>query len=157
MLDFSALYNQRSKLNKFIQENDLKSIKSLLVESYMNLNYTDSVDGQTPLHKTCQTGNIAIAKLLIEYGACQNIQNNAGWFPMHLASYYGHMDIFFLLIKSAQTSSAKVNIKPLHIDSEYSDKDSDDELSSTCVSDNDDESDQESDQLNEKFNMFNLD
>ena len=98
MLDFSALYNQRSKLNKFIQENDLKSIKSLLVESYMNLNYTDSVDGQTPLHKTCQTGNIAIAKLLIEYGACQNIQNNAGWFPMHLASYYGHMDIFFLLI-----------------------------------------------------------
>ena len=143
MIDFTGLYRQRSMLNEAILKSNLKQIKAIL-SKYMNLNYIDSKTGQTPLHVSCKSGNIAITKLLVENGACQNIQNNNGWFPIHIASYYGHMEICSYLIRMSKVE------KTLHTcsDSEFSDKELD-SLSSQI--------EQETDELEMQFSSFKLD
>ena len=71
--------------------------KFLKSTDYINLNYIDT-EGESPLHRGCLQGNLDIIKLLVEYGANQSIRNKFGWFPIHIASYYGHMDVFMFLI-----------------------------------------------------------
>ena len=39
----------------------------------------------TPLHYACQAGNLAIAKLLVEYGSNVNIKGFGGTTPLHIA------------------------------------------------------------------------
>jgi ankyrin repeat protein len=121
MIDLTTLYKKRSDLVEYIESNDVKSLKCLLSGTNdslektddiqreigevnqskcipaMNLNFVDR-EGQTPLHRSCISGNLNIVKLLVQYGSSQNIKNNDGWFPIHLASYHGHLDIIKYLI-----------------------------------------------------------
>ena len=125
MIDFTNLYKKRADLVECINKNDIKKLKSLLngdnisidkVEEdegknqsneqsnnlfnknpLINLNFVDR-DGQTPLHRSCQNGNLNIVKLLVQNGSSQNIKNKDGWFPIHIATYFGHFDIVMFLI-----------------------------------------------------------
>lgn len=98
MLDFSNLMKQRAELTNAISTNNTDELAQILKSSnYINLNYVDA-EGETPLHRSCARGNLEMVKLLVQHGANQSIKNKAGWFPIHLASFYGHMDIFLFLI-----------------------------------------------------------
>ena len=56
-------------------------------------------DGNTPLHKACETGDVAeVRKLMLDSYYMINVQNNAGNTPLHWACRYGHCDIVETLI-----------------------------------------------------------
>ena len=146
MLDLTKLYLLRQELNEAIRSKDLKKLSYLLTANErVNLNYLDSTDGQTPLHKSCTTGCLTITKLLVEYGACKSIQNSEGWFPIHLASFYGHMDVvmFFLSLDKRKLSNQSTSML------EKSDEVSFEEAEQSSVD--------EVNEMHHKFTLFNLD
>lgn len=55
--------------------------------------------GSTPLHNMCKKGNIAIAKLLLEYGADQDAKDGSNLTPLHYAAQEGHSEIVELLLR----------------------------------------------------------
>lgn len=159
MLDFTELYNIRSELHNAIKQNDVKKLTLLVSNNepnrrYVNLNYLDTVDGQSPLHKAARLGHAGIVKVLIENGASQHIQSKNGWFPLHLASFFGHMDIVMMLLsgssESVKRNASTESCSEAKIDSESSDKESDDD-------DVDSVGDESDDELNNKFAVFHLD
>jgi ankyrin repeat protein len=98
MLDFTNLIAMRNELTDAIRSNRPEILEKFLKSmSYINLNFVDT-EGETPLHRGCLQGNLEIIKLLVEYGANQSIKNKLGWFPIHIASYYGHIDVLMYLI-----------------------------------------------------------
>ena len=98
MLDFTNLIAQRNELTKAIKSNKPEVLEQFLKSTtYINLNYIDA-EGESPLHRGCLQGNLEIIKLLVEYGANQSIKNKLGWFPIHIASFYGHIDVLMYLI-----------------------------------------------------------
>ena len=97
MFDFSKLTKSRASLLKAITSKDLKYLHKALNGEFINLNFLTK-DGQTPLHECIISGNIEIMQLLVKHGASQHIQNSNGWFPIHLASYYGRMDMIMFLV-----------------------------------------------------------
>lgn len=105
MFDFSSLIKLRADLIESINTNDLRRLSKLLNDNqveevetqYINLNFIDR-DGQTLMHRACRLGNLEILKILVKHGASQNIKNKDEWFPIHLATYYGHFDLVKYLI-----------------------------------------------------------
>jgi len=113
MLDFSGLFKLRSDLIESISANDTKRLYKLLGEDrsdaeseatssnlYVNLNFIDH-DGQTLMHRVCRQGNLDALKLLVKHGASQNLKNKDGWFPIHLATYFGHYELVKFLINES--------------------------------------------------------
>jgi hypothetical protein len=86
------------KINESLTEYEFNQAEETTVK-YLNLNFVDR-EGQTLLHRSCINGNLPIVMLLCEQGACQNIKNNDGWYPIHLASYYGHVQVVKYLIEN---------------------------------------------------------
>lgn len=110
MIDFSKLSKQRAELGDLIGKKDAKKLKSLLTDTFINLNYVDK-DGQTPIHKACMTGSLELVRVLVEFGASQNIKNTHGWYPIHLASYYGYADIvMFMLNEDNFKKESKIDV-----------------------------------------------
>lgn len=110
MLDFSKLSKLRLDLNDAIKREDFDALNKLIgvdndSDRLHNLNYVDR-NGQTPLHLSCGVGNLSIVKLLVESGgANQHIKNQDGWFPIHVASFYGHYDIVMYLLGDEKASN----------------------------------------------------
>ena len=103
MIDLSNLFKLRQQLHDAITSKNIQILKRLLDNvNFINLNYVDK-EGQTPLHRSCRLGNLKIVELLCEHGASQMIINRDGWFPIHLAAYYGHIHIVSYLLKQQQT------------------------------------------------------
>ena len=97
MIDFTELKNVRSRLSKAIISNDIACVERLLQKSFMNLNYLDE-SGNTPLHLTASKGSVQIVKLLVAHGASQHIQDAQGFFPLHVASFCGHIPLMMFLL-----------------------------------------------------------
>jgi len=109
MIDLSNLFKLRQQLHDAITSKNIQILKQLLGNvNFINLNYVDK-EGQTPLHRSCRLGNLKIVELLCEYGASQMIINRDGWFPIHLAAYYGHIHIVSYLLKQQQTKQSENN------------------------------------------------
>lgn len=102
MLDFTRLYKLRKDVCDAIVDEDVNKLNKILLNNYnsINLNYID-IEGQTPLHRGCTNGNLDIVKLLINYGADLNLTNRFGWYPIHIASYFGHVNIVLYLIEKS--------------------------------------------------------
>lgn len=47
-------------------------------------------DGRTPLQAACGRGSLALAKLLVAYGADATRTTREGWSTLHIASYAGN-------------------------------------------------------------------
>ncbi len=102
MLDFSSLTKLRQELDEAVLSDDPCRLSKLISlnengNNFVNVNYICS-DGQTLLHKACKAGNLSMCRVLVENGASQNIKNKQGWFPIHLASYHGHLDVVLFLL-----------------------------------------------------------
>ena len=164
MLDLSSLVNSRNELNQAIEANNMKQLSELLLQGHLNLNYVDSRDGQTPLHKSCTHGHLSATKILVENGASRHIQNDQGWFPIHLASFHGHFEIVIYLlsldkpIMSNKTSDTSLASSPSSVNSDETESEDDKE-----EEDDDDDDDkntfnsQETTELDLQFSLFNLD
>jgi ankyrin repeat protein len=110
MLDFTNLYKLRKDLCEAILKEDLKRLNAILLENdFINLNYIDS-EGQTPLHRSCKIGNIDIVKLLLNNGASLNLTNRHGWYPIHIASYFGYTNLVIYLIQQASSTPDHLSI-----------------------------------------------
>ena len=143
MLDLTSLYMSRSELSKAVDNNDLKRLTQLIIgPKYINLNYLDKSDGQSLLHKACRLGYLSIARFLVENGASQNFQDKCGWFPLHLASFYGHMEIVVYLLGSSGGKATE--------SADDSDKES-------CEEDEEESGSSDVDELDAKFCVFSLD
>ena len=77
-----------------------------------NINKIDSM----ALFDYVQTGNITKVKELIEHGADVNTIDNAGYTPLHVASYQGHTGIVKYLVKHGANVTAKNNMKETPLD-----------------------------------------
>lgn len=63
--------------------------------------------GETQLHQACISGNLELAKRLIDQGHVVNIRDHAGWIPLHEACNHGFKAIVELLL--AKGASAAIN------------------------------------------------
>lgn len=81
--------NLRDKLFRYVKDGRIKSIKSVL-KKHEDVEIDDFVDSRnrTVLHVSCLLGEYAIAKVLINYGASIDVQDNNGNTPLHLALHH---------------------------------------------------------------------
>lgn len=75
--------------------------------------------GETQLHRACITGNLTLARRLIDQGHAVNIRDHAGWLPLHEAANHGFRDIVELLLDSGASINDKGGtncdgVTPLH-------------------------------------------
>ncbi|QYT03661.1 ANK_REP_REGION domain-containing protein [Trichoderma simmonsii] len=72
--------------------------------------------GLTPLHNMCKRGNIAIAKLLLDYGADQDAKDGSNLTPLHYAAQEGHSEIVELLLRFRADPQTKDNSGSIPLD-----------------------------------------
>ncbi|KAI9588181.1 hypothetical protein GQX74_004027 [Glossina fuscipes] len=65
--------------------------------------------GETQLHQACISGNIELARRLIDQGHVVNVRDHAGWLPLHEACNHGYRDIAELLL--VRGAAAAINDK----------------------------------------------
>lgn len=59
--------------------------------------------GETQLHQACISGNLELARRLIEQGHTVNVRDHAGWLPLHEACNHGYRDVVELLLNKGAT------------------------------------------------------
>ncbi|XP_017053094.1 tonsoku-like protein [Drosophila ficusphila] len=61
--------------------------------------------GETQLHQACISGNLELARRLIEQGHTVNVRDHAGWLPLHEAANHGYREIVELLLDKGAASA----------------------------------------------------
>ena len=84
-------------------------IMKLLLKNGADVNSKDERDGYTLLIRASLYGQVDAVKLLLEYGANMDIQNNDGNTAIMLASEAGNNDVVKLLLKNGADVSIKNN------------------------------------------------
>jgi len=85
--------------------------------------------GWTPLHEVAQSehyysrnnGDVLVAQLLLERGADVNVPDDDNRTPLHLASYFGRVEMVLVLLNAGANASAKnaQGQTPLHLVSQH--------------------------------------
>jgi hypothetical protein len=63
-------------------------------------------DNRTPLHVSSQEGHLDAVRMLLDYGAHVNSQDDINWMPLHYASYEGRLEVVQLLLEHDATLDA---------------------------------------------------
>ena len=77
------------KLLELIKEGNADKLDEFLEENgkLVDINYY-SEDGVTPIQQVCQDGgSLAVAKVLVKYGADLRLTSRDGWTPLHMATF----------------------------------------------------------------------
>lgn len=96
-------------------QGDLTTVRSLV--SYgANLNSRNPINASTALHFTCISGNVALAKFLIDNGARLDLKNIGGMTALHIACdrKHGDLAVFLLQQKADCTIRNKAGDSALH-------------------------------------------
>ena len=74
------------------------------LESFLELNgdFVDvnqyGEDGVTPVQRVCQDGGkVAVARVLVKYGADLKLTSRDGWAPLHMASFSGNLQLMMYI------------------------------------------------------------
>jgi ankyrin repeat protein len=70
---------------------------TVLLEMGANVNAA-ACDGNTALHKCAETGNIALARVIINHGGDVCLRNHRGFTPLHCAVFSNHYDVMRLML-----------------------------------------------------------
>ena len=86
---------------------DEKSFHSGEIVPSLKLDHSSSpdVDGSTLLHLACQSGDIAMVELLIQYGAHVNAVDSSGQTPLHRCALHARTACAKLLLSRSVTLS----------------------------------------------------
>ncbi len=101
---------QFEALCKFVLNNGTHDVEEILrrsSETHVLVNQCDD-KGRTALHLAAQSGNLKIAKLLLEHGAIVNSQDDEGETPLHLSNSASMM--MFLLEEGAGANANIPNV-----------------------------------------------
>ena len=83
---------------------DLDQVTSILDSSVIDAN-CQGVDGDSPLHAACYSGQIEVVRLLtLRYNANPNILSRMNRLPLHSACLRGHLDIVHFFVFDLPTS-----------------------------------------------------
>ena len=82
-----------------IDANDLAQLKFALKYHKARINEQDD-KGITVLHRSCLSGQLEAARLLVENGAEVELRDDQGWSCLHYAAFGGHVDIVNFLINT---------------------------------------------------------
>ncbi|KAF3906715.1 Ankyrin-2 [Arthrobotrys entomopaga] len=71
---------------------------------------------RTAFYKAVKSGNLEVVELFLKYGTEVAIEDSRGWTPLHIAAYYGFVDIGELLLEhGADVNLGPGGFTPLHI------------------------------------------
>ncbi|KAJ5995518.1 hypothetical protein N7481_002495 [Penicillium waksmanii] len=101
-------------------ENDVDRAIALLSQG-ARIDYVDSKDGQTPLHKACSSGNSEIVKFIIRRGADVDVRDFLGNTPLHVACSTRNEGAVKLLIEGGADVNQIMNTgeTALHVASNF--------------------------------------
>src|SRR5258707_4405954 len=97
------------------------TVEWLIIELSENVRSQRSTDNATPLHLASQSGNVDIARMLIERGADPTVQSRDGETALHLALREGNVDTARMLIERGvdPTVQNKDEETALHLASQW--------------------------------------
>ncbi|XP_022798795.1 protein phosphatase 1 regulatory subunit 12B-like [Stylophora pistillata] len=101
--------------NIAIEANDLAQLKFALKFHKARINEQDE-KGSTVLHRSCLSGQLEMARLLVENGAELELRDERGWTCLHYAAFGGHVDVVNFLINSCVDVTATSHEGQLAID-----------------------------------------
>eukprot|EP01012_Entosiphon_sulcatum_P017521 TRINITY_DN22284_c0_g1_i1.p1 TRINITY_DN22284_c0_g1~~TRINITY_DN22284_c0_g1_i1.p1 ORF type:complete len:239 (+),score=55.12 TRINITY_DN22284_c0_g1_i1:40-717(+) len=90
-----------AKLFQFCKQGRLEQLEEILTMS--NVNLTDSSPfgwNRSLLHVACQNNQLAVAQLLLKYGANPNLRDSRKQTPLHYACLNNNMPLIQLLIEN---------------------------------------------------------
>jgi ankyrin repeat protein/beta-lactamase regulating signal transducer with metallopeptidase domain len=95
-----------NKLTTAVRSGNIDSVRLQLSASDVNKpNFTS----WTALMEAVKTGNVEIAKLLLEHQANPELRSNQGRTALWIAAYYGHTDVIMLLLNRKAEIDTKDN------------------------------------------------
>ena len=71
----------------------------LLLEAGANVNQVREEDGRTALHVACDDASVELVDTLLSSAADPNVEDYAGWTPLHCAAYMGNPSCIELMIR----------------------------------------------------------
>ncbi|KAF3935071.1 Ankyrin-1 [Dactylellina cionopaga] len=83
----------------FTVSQDFPSSVELLLRAGLDPNITNK-EGVTVLCKAIKSGNIEVIQSLLRYGTDVSAEDSYGWAPLHIAAYYGVVEIGELLLEA---------------------------------------------------------
>ncbi|XP_050796459.1 serine/threonine-protein phosphatase 6 regulatory ankyrin repeat subunit B-like isoform X2 [Gopherus flavomarginatus] len=111
----------RTPLFLAVEAGNLGVCKELLsTHTEAQLSAREKRYGDTVLHASCRKRDVEVAKILVEYGAVVDCQNDEGQTPLHVAAWEGDEALlkFFHHCKAKTTIADKMDRSPLHIAAE---------------------------------------
>ncbi|CAM4512454.1 unnamed protein product [Caretta caretta] len=111
----------RSPLFLAVEAGKLGVCKELLsTHAEAQLSAREKRYGDTVLHASCRKRDVEVAKILVEYGAGVDCQNDEGQTPLHVAAWEGDEALlkFFHHCKANPNVADKMDRSPLHIAAE---------------------------------------
>ena len=97
----SAQADFHSTLQKCLSEQKpLTDLEAYLTDNRdrIDVNQYMGDSGQTPLHLACMQGDVAVAKLLVRYGANPRLTTRDGFSCMHIAAFSGSADVMLYVM-----------------------------------------------------------
>jgi ankyrin repeat protein len=116
-LSLTATSVRAAEIHDATVAGDLNKVRSLIEADPTLLESKDNND-DTPLHKACFAGQVAVANFLIDKGATTNVRDKFRQTPLHRACYVPDTDL--TLVKRLIDKGADVNMQgtdrsaPLH-------------------------------------------
>lgn len=95
-----------SEMLNLIDKSDLKGAEKLIKEHPIVLELFNNINDGC-FHYVCYTNNIAMAELLLKYGAYIDVQNNIGFTGLHIAVENNNIDLVDFLIDNGACIDAK--------------------------------------------------
>jgi uncharacterized protein len=102
-----AMASDEQLFNAIEQDKEL-AVEGLVVRKRANVNARDD-NGDTPLHRTVEKGQLGLARLLLQHGANHRARAKGGETPLHLAALHTEPDFVELLLAAGADAKARTD------------------------------------------------
>ena len=97
----------QKQLQNVIKSKDINLLEQFLYDHSTKVNINQyNIEGRTALQQSCVDGNLAMAKILVKYGADHRITTREGYPTLQCAVFSGHSEIFLYILNLRKISSS---------------------------------------------------